>query len=68
MFPRENRSIVYYSGLSTRFSEFNEETAERMARMIRDLISTVARNTLVFFPPHTTSSRRSADTSMVCAT
>lgn len=52
MFPRENRSIVYYSGLSTRFSEFNEETAERMARMIRDLISTVARNTLVFFPSY----------------
>ncbi len=52
MFPEENRLIIYNDDISTKFAEFDESEADRMHDYIDRIVSSVKRNTIVFFPSY----------------
>lgn len=49
IFPEENRQIIYYDDISTKYDEFDETQAERLRDLIGDMVRKVGRRTLVFF-------------------
>jgi len=49
IFPAENRMIIYNDDVTTKFSEFTPSEAERIHDLIENIITSVRRNTLVFF-------------------
>ena len=52
MFPKENLSVMYYEGTTTKFDEFDESGASRLYDQIKSLTSVIQRNTIVFFPSY----------------
>ena len=57
VFPEENRLVLYYDGVSTKYDEFDDAAAERMRDMIENLISSTGRKTLVFFTSYSMMER-----------
>ncbi len=49
IFPEENRQVIYYDGISTKFDEFDDGEAQRMRDLIEGVIKKVGRKTVVFF-------------------
>lgn len=52
MFPDERRSVIYYEGVTTKFDEFDAGEVSSMRNIISELINTVRKNTIVFFPSY----------------
>ncbi|MBI4174599.1 MAG: ATP-dependent DNA helicase, partial [Candidatus Aenigmarchaeota archaeon] len=51
-FPKENRRNIIVKGMTTKFTERNEENYARMALKISACISAVAGNAAIFFPSY----------------
>lgn len=49
IFPEENRQIIYYDDISTKYDEFDQEQAVRMKNLIEDLVRKSGRKALIFF-------------------
>lgn len=49
IFPEENRQIIYFDDISTKYDEFTQEQAERLRDLIASVIEKVGRKTVVFF-------------------
>ncbi|HKJ97046.1 MAG TPA: ATP-dependent DNA helicase [Thermoplasmataceae archaeon] len=54
MFPDERRSVIYYEGVTTKFDEFDRNEVTKMRDLISELVNTVKRNSIVFFPSYST--------------
>ncbi len=50
IFPKGNLMVGYVKGLSTRYSDLNEEMIERLSAEIQLLMKSINRKTIVFFP------------------
>lgn len=49
IFPEENRQIIYYDDVSTKYDEFDDVQAQRLRDTIEQLVLKIGRKTLVFF-------------------
>ena len=57
-FPKENRSVVYVNGVTTKFDDLKKDSMhERIADHLTTLCNAVNKNTLVFFPSYTLMSK-----------
>lgn len=49
IFPEENRQVIYFDDISTKYDEFNDHEAEKLKNLIEDVVSKVNRKTVIFF-------------------
>lgn len=49
IFPEENRQIIFYDDISTKYDEFDDDQAMRFRNLIEDIVLTIKRKTVVFF-------------------
>lgn len=49
IFPEENRQIIFFDDISTKYDEFDQEQAVRMRNLIQDIVREVNRKTVIFF-------------------
>ena len=56
-FPPENRSVVYVNGVTTKFTDLNDQMYRKLATHIVTLCNGVPKNTLVFFPSYSVMSK-----------
>lgn len=54
IFSDERRSVIYYEGVTTKYDEFDQNEVARMRGLISEIISTVRKNAIVFFPSYST--------------
>lgn len=52
MFPEENRLVIYNDDITTKFTEFDAEEAEKMHDLIERIVKGAGRNAIVFFPSY----------------
>ncbi len=57
MFPDERRSVIYYEGVTTKYDEFDSNEVRRMRDIISELVNTVKKNAMIFFPSYSTLER-----------
>ena len=50
VFPEKNLLIGYKKGIGTRFSELNSEMLQKIGNEIQNIINSIKRKTIVFFP------------------
>lgn len=60
MFPEENRLVIYNDDITTKFTEFDDEEADKMRDLIDRIVSRVNRNTIVFFPSYSSMEKVSS--------
>ena len=49
IFPEDNRQVIFFDDISTKFDEFDDEQALKLKTLIEDIVNTVKRKTVVFF-------------------
>lgn len=57
IFPEENRLILYYDGISTKYDQFTQEEANRMRNIINEIIKSTGKKSLVFFTSYSMMDR-----------
>lgn len=49
IFPEENRQIIFYDDISTKYDEFDDSTAMKFRNLIEDIVLKMQRKTAIFF-------------------
>lgn len=49
IFPEENRQVIFFDDISTKYDEFDEDTAVRFRNLIEDIVLKMQRKTAIFF-------------------
>ncbi|MCL6091098.1 MAG: ATP-dependent DNA helicase [Candidatus Thermoplasmatota archaeon] len=49
IFPEENRTVLYFDDISTKFEEFNDAEAAKLRDLIESILMQVEKKSLVFF-------------------
>lgn len=49
IFPEENRQIIFYDDISTKYDEFDDQQAERFRNLIEGIVKDLGRKTVIFF-------------------
>ncbi len=57
IFPEENRQILYFDDISTKYDEFTPEQALKLRDLISSIIEKVGRKTVVFFTSYNVMDR-----------
>lgn len=52
IFPEERRSVIYYEGVTTKYDEFDSAQVRKMRDIISELVSTVKKSAMIFFPSY----------------
>ncbi len=49
IFPEDNRQVIFFDDISTKFDEFDDEQALKLKTLIEEIVGSVKRKTVVFF-------------------